>query len=89
MGRARRPADTLERRAGRIGNCPAERFRAGGDIVERMGLGHAPVTSFRVNNTATDVVHDTSPLEAIVGRLPFSLEEGVGRAITWLKAAVA
>jgi nucleoside-diphosphate-sugar epimerase len=75
----------------RVRSIPIPVLRAAGvlgDIVERMGLGHAPLTSFWVNNTATDVVHDTSPLEAIVGRLPFSLEEGVDRTIRWLKAAV-
>jgi nucleoside-diphosphate-sugar epimerase len=75
----------------RIRSIPIPAMRAVGvlgDIVERMGLGHAPLTSFWVNNTATDVVYDTSPLEVIVGRLPFSLEEGVDRTIRWLKAAV-
>jgi len=74
--------------ARRIRSVPIPALRAAGaigDVVERIG-GHALLTSFRVNNMATDMVYDTSPLEAMVGRLPFSLEEGVDRTIAWLKA---
>jgi hypothetical protein len=60
-----------------------------GDSVDRMGSGHAPLTSFRVNNRATAMAYDMSALEALVGRLPFSLEEAVDRTITSLKPATA
>jgi nucleoside-diphosphate-sugar epimerase len=87
-------AELIRERLGarRIRSVPIPVLRAAGvvgDIVERIGLGRAPLTSFRVNNMATDMVYDTSPLEALVGRLPFGLEEGVDRTITWLKAAAA
>jgi nucleoside-diphosphate-sugar epimerase len=75
--------------ARRIRTVPVPVLRAAGavgDVVERMRLGHAPLTSFRVNNMATDMLFDTSQIEAIVGQLPFSLEEGVGRTVIWLKA---
>jgi nucleoside-diphosphate-sugar epimerase len=84
-------AELIRERLGarRIRSVPIRMLRAAGvvgDVVERMG-GHSPLTSFRVNNMATDMVYDTSPLEAIAGRLPFSLQEGVDRTIAWLKAS--
>jgi len=80
-----------KRGARRIRSIPIPALRAAGvlgAIVERMGLGYAPLTSCWVSNTTTDVAYDASPLEAIVGRLPFSLEEDADRTITSIKAAV-
>jgi nucleoside-diphosphate-sugar epimerase len=77
--------------ARRIRSVPVPALRAAGvlgDVMERIA-GHAPLTSFRVNNMVTDMLYDTAPLEALVGRLPFSVEEGVDRTITWLKTAGA
>jgi nucleoside-diphosphate-sugar epimerase len=87
-------AELIRERLGarRIRSVPIPVLRAAGvagDVLERIGLGHAPLTSFRVNNMATDMVYDTSPLEGIVGRLPFSLEEGVDRTVVWLQSAAA
>jgi len=54
-----------------------------GDAVERLGLGHAPLTSFRLNNLVSDMVYDTGPLEALVGPLPYTLTRGVERTVAW------
>ena len=61
----------------------------GGDAVERLGLGHAPLTSFRLNNLVSDMVYDTSPLEMLVGSLPYTLAQGVERTVAWLSSSVA
>jgi nucleoside-diphosphate-sugar epimerase len=87
-------AELIRERPGarRIRSVPIPVLRTAGvvgDVIERTGLRHAPLTSFRVNNMTTDMVYDMSQLETIVGRLPFSLEEGVDRTITWLKATAA
>jgi nucleoside-diphosphate-sugar epimerase len=55
-----------------------------GDVIERLGMGHAPLTSFRLNNLVSDMVYETSPLEALVGRLPHTLTQGVERTVEWL-----
>ena len=55
-----------------------------GDAFQRLGLGHAPLTSFRLNNMVSDMLYDTGPLEQLVGPLPFRLEEGVARTVAWL-----
>ncbi len=72
----------------RIRTVPIAVLRAAGlagDVLERV-RGHAPLTSFRVNNMATDMLYDTTALEAIVGPLPISVEEGIDRTVAWLKA---
>ena len=56
-----------------------------GDLGERLRLGHAPLTTFRLNNLMTNMVYDTAPLETIVGSLPYDLAEGVKRTVAWLK----
>jgi GlcNAc-P-P-Und epimerase len=43
------------------------------------------MTSFRLNNLTHDMVYDMSATEAVVGSLPFSLEEGTARTIEWLR----
>jgi GlcNAc-P-P-Und epimerase len=58
-----------------------------GDAFERLGLGHAPLTSFRLNNLVSDMVYDTSPLEALVGPLPYTFTQGVERTAGWLNEA--
>lgn len=60
-----------------------------GDAVQRLGLGHAPLTSFRLNNLVSDMVYDTSPLEALVGSLPYTLTQGVERTVAWLGSRTA
>jgi len=55
-----------------------------GDVIERLGLGHAPLTSFRLNNLVSNMVYDTSPLETLVGPLPHTLAQGVERTVAWL-----
>jgi nucleoside-diphosphate-sugar epimerase len=55
-----------------------------GDVVGKFGY-RSPMTSFRLNNMTHDMVYDTSATEAVVGSLPFSLEDGTARTIEWLR----
>ena len=41
-----------------------------GGAVERLGLGHAPLTSVRLNNRISEMVPDTSPRRGLVGPFP-------------------
>jgi nucleoside-diphosphate-sugar epimerase len=78
--------DTMHAR--RIATVPVPALKVGalvGDAIQRIGLGHAPLTSFRLNNMVSDMLYDTGPLEALVGRLPFTLEQGVERTAAWLR----
>jgi nucleoside-diphosphate-sugar epimerase len=58
-----------------------------GDLVEAISDRHAPLTSFRLENLLTNMVHDTAALRAAVGELPFSVEEGVSITTRWLTAS--
>ena len=56
-----------------------------GDLIQRLQFGHAPLTTFRLNNLTTDMVYDTAPLEALTGPLPYDLGTGVRETVAWLK----
>lgn len=58
-----------------------------GDLFKMLGWRDPPLTSFRLRNLLTPMIHDLSELEAIVGKLPYSLAEGVAIAVEWLKGA--
>jgi nucleoside-diphosphate-sugar epimerase len=57
-----------------------------GDILKYLGCNNPPLTSFRLNNLLTPMVHDLAPLEKIVGPLPYSMEEGVAETVKWLRS---
>lgn len=57
-----------------------------GDIFKDLGWNNPPLTSFRLNNLLTPMVHDLAPLEKIVGPLPYSMEEGVAETVKWLRS---
>lgn len=73
--------------AGPIRSVPFALLRGAaiaGDVVERLGGGHAPLTSFRLNNLVSDMLYDTSPLEALVGPLPYTSAQGVECTVAWI-----
>jgi nucleoside-diphosphate-sugar epimerase len=57
-----------------------------GDVLKLLGWRHPPLTTFRLNNLLTPMVHDLEPLRRIVGELPYSMEEGVRLTAGWLKS---
>lgn len=56
-----------------------------GDVLQFAGWKNVPLTSFRLDNLVTPMVHDLSPLQAIVGPLPYSMEAGVAATVEWLR----
>jgi nucleoside-diphosphate-sugar epimerase len=56
-----------------------------GDILKACGWLSVPLTSFRLNNILTEMVHETGDLEALCGALPYKLEDGVRETCAWLK----
>jgi nucleoside-diphosphate-sugar epimerase len=66
---------------------PAMRAVAGmGDVVSKLGWRSVPLTSFRLDNLVTEMLHDTSNLRAVCGDLPFDLDGGVNRTVEWMQA---
>jgi len=57
-----------------------------GDLVERVGWSHPPLTSFRLRNLLTEAVYDTSQLENACGPTPYTMKQGVAITCDWLKA---
>src|SRR5262249_43343186 len=56
-----------------------------GEVFEEVSRRPAPLTTFRLTNLLTPMIYDLSELEAIVGELPVSLDEGVRRTVEWLQ----
>jgi nucleoside-diphosphate-sugar epimerase len=54
-----------------------------GDVATMFHLS-PPLTSFRLNNLVTDMVHDSAQLKALCGDLPYSLEDGVLKTVEWM-----
>ena len=59
---------------------------AAGDAAKQLGYSEPPITSFRLRNLLTNMVYDTSTTEAIVGPLPYSLNEGVSLTAEWIRS---
>jgi nucleoside-diphosphate-sugar epimerase len=59
---------------------------AGGDLLKALGWPNPPLTSFRLDNLMTPMVHDLGPVERVAGKLPYSMEEGVAITVAWLRA---
>ena len=55
-----------------------------GDMLKIIGLKNPPMTSFRLNNMRTEMVHDTLELEAYCGETPFSTNDGVEITCAWI-----
>lgn len=76
--------------APRVRSVPvaALRFAAlAGDLLERLGMRNAPLTSFRLDNLMTQMLHETADLEAICGPSPYSLAQGVRLTVDWMRQA--
>lgn len=58
-----------------------------GDIAMSVGYDGPPLNSFRLDNLVTPMVHDLSPLQSLLERLPYSQEEGVRITCAWLQRA--
>ncbi len=57
-----------------------------GDVLAKCGYTHPPLTTFRLNNILTEMIHDFGNLQPITGPLPFSHGEGIRRTVAWMKA---
>ena len=53
-------------------------------MLKIIGLKNPPMTSFRLNNMRTEMVHDTLELEAYCGETPFSTSDGVEITCAWM-----
>jgi nucleoside-diphosphate-sugar epimerase len=55
------------------------------DVMRAAGMPEPPLTSSRLKNLRTTMLFDLDAVADIVGRLPFTLEQGVGATIAHLE----
>jgi nucleoside-diphosphate-sugar epimerase len=75
-----------------IRELPLPLFRLaalGGDLLLKLGVKHVPMSSFRLNNLLTETLHDTAPLERLVGPLPYDMDRAVAVTCDWLRSPQA
>lgn len=74
---------------GRVRSLPTPALRVAahiGDRLQRAGWREPPLTTFRLANLLTDMVHDLAPLRAATGAEPvMKLEQGVEETVAWLR----
>lgn len=59
----------------------------GGDALKRLNLlSSPPITSFRLSNLLTEMIHDTKPLHAVCGETPYSMEDGIRLTVDWMRS---
>lgn len=56
-----------------------------GDCLMKVGYKYPPLTSFRLKNLLTPMVHEFSDLPVITGALPFSFDDGIKETVAWMK----
>lgn len=56
-----------------------------GDVYQWSSGRPAPLTTFRLENLVTDMIHENSVVSKLVGPLPFSLDESVSLTCDWMK----
>lgn len=56
-----------------------------GDLMQMFGWENPPLTSFRLNNLLTEMLYDLEEVEAICGKLPYNVEDGVEKTLKWIK----
>jgi nucleoside-diphosphate-sugar epimerase len=55
-----------------------------GDLFKLFGWKSVPLTSFRLNNLTTPMIHNTSALAKLTGPLPYAVEDGVKITTDWM-----
>ncbi|QWF70041.1 NAD(P)-dependent oxidoreductase [Methylomonas paludis] len=59
-------------------------FAITGDFLKFIGIKNPPLTSFRLNNLLTEMVHDFGALPNITGPLPYSADDGIKITVEWI-----
>jgi GlcNAc-P-P-Und epimerase len=57
-----------------------------GDVLKKVGWRNPPLTTFRLDNLATEMVFDLTPIQEIAGELPYTMTEGIDLTVEWLRA---
>lgn len=55
-----------------------------GDLLKILGFEDPPITSFRLKNILTGAFYPIENTERIVGKLPYSVEDGINITVEWM-----
>ena len=55
-----------------------------GDILKMFGWKNVPLTTFRLNNLITEMIHHEYTLNEVISELPFSMENGIKETVKWI-----
>ena len=55
-----------------------------GDLLVKLGYKNAPLTSFRLSNLKTEMIHNFTEISLITGQLPYTTDEGIRLTINWM-----
>ena len=84
-------ADLIRSELGKSGKNPVfpisglRLLAKAGDMLKVLGWSDPPLTSFRLNNMLTGANYPLEKTQGLVGKLPFSLQEGVSQTLYWMK----
>lgn len=56
-----------------------------GDALSALGWKNVPLTTFRLRNLLTEMLHDTTALARVCGPLPYSVDDGARLTARWLR----
>ena len=56
-----------------------------GDVLKKVGWRSPPLTTFRLDNLATEMVFDLTPIQEIAGELPYTMADGIDLTVEWLR----
>jgi len=57
-----------------------------GDVLVKLGWRNAPMTTFRLTNIQTGGLYPIDKTGAVVGPLPYTLEDGVRLTVQWMRS---
>ena len=55
-----------------------------GDVLKMFGWKNVPLTTFRLNNLITEMIHEEYTLNKVISDLPFSMENGIKETVKWI-----
>ncbi len=56
-----------------------------GDALKKTGVNSPPLTTFRLNNLLTEMLHETTLVNEVCGELPYQLNDGIKETLEWIK----
>jgi len=83
-------ADQIRQLMGRNGKTPVSPvcilwgLASIGDILKTMGWRDPPITTFRLKNMLTGAHYPIEKTQKLVGKLPYSMKEGVIQTLRWM-----